>query len=79
MRNILILTILFLTGCQYFQPKEETQETVIARVGEKQLLATNLVDLIPSNLTPMDSAIFVEKFVLDWVKKQLLITKAEKP
>ncbi|MEP0986309.1 peptidyl-prolyl cis-trans isomerase [Ekhidna sp.] len=77
MRNILILTILFLTGCQYFQPKEETQETVIARVGEKQLLATNLVDLIPSNLTPMDSAIFVEKFVLDWVKKQLLITKAE--
>lgn len=77
MRNILILIILFFTGCQYFQPKEETQEKVIARVGDKQLVAANFVDLIPSNLAPMDSSIFVEKFVLDWVKKQLLISKAE--
>ena len=77
MRNILIFNILLLTGCQYFQPKEVTEEKVIAKVGEKQLVQSNLAELIPANLSPADSAVFVEKFVLDWVKKQLMISRAE--
>lgn len=77
MRNILIFNILLLTGCQYFQPKEVTEEKVIARVGEKQLVQSNLAELIPANLSPTDSAVFVEKFILDWVKKQLMISRAE--
>ncbi|MEP1034534.1 peptidyl-prolyl cis-trans isomerase [Ekhidna sp.] len=77
MRNILIFNILLFSSCQYFQPKEEISEPVIARVGDKTLVASNLYGLIPVNLTSTDSAIFVEKFVLDWVKKQLMITKAE--
>lgn len=77
MRNFLIFNIVLFTGCQYFQPKEQTEEKVIARVGEKELVASNLNPLIPANLSPMDSAVFVEKFALDWVKKQLMISKAE--
>ncbi|MEQ9303622.1 MAG: peptidyl-prolyl cis-trans isomerase [Marinoscillum sp.] len=77
MRNILIFNILLLAGCQYFQPKEETQEKVIARVGEKKLVASNIKELIPANLSQSDSAVFVEKFALDWVKKQLMISRAE--
>lgn len=77
MRNILIFNILLLAGCQYFQPKEETKERVIARVGEKELVASNIKELIPPNLSPADSTVFVEKFVLDWVKKQLMISRAE--
>lgn len=77
MRNILIFNILFLAGCQYFQPKEVSEEKVIARVGDKQLVQSNLSELIPANLSPSDSAIFVEKFILDWVKKQLMISRAE--
>ncbi|WP_462252956.1 peptidyl-prolyl cis-trans isomerase [Ekhidna sp.] len=77
MRNILIFSILILGGCQYFQPKEEVSEKPIARVGEKTLVASNLYGLIPANLSPADSIVFVEKFVLDWVKKQLMIAKAE--
>lgn len=77
MRNILILNILLLTGCQYFQPKEETSEKVIARVGEKELVESSLTDLIPANSSSTDSAVFAEKFILDWVKKQLMISRAE--
>ncbi|SNS56684.1 hypothetical protein SAMN05421640_0687 [Ekhidna lutea] len=77
MRNILIFNILILTGCQYFQPKKETAEKVIARVGEKELLETNIQELLPANLSSNDSAVFVEKFVTDWVKKQLMISRAE--
>ncbi|MEQ9468750.1 MAG: peptidyl-prolyl cis-trans isomerase [Ekhidna sp.] len=77
MRNILILNILLLAGCQYFQPKEEIKEKVIARVGEKELVESSLTDLIPANSSAADSAVFAEKFVLDWVKKQLMISRAE--
>lgn len=77
MRHILIFNILLLSSCQYFQPKEETSEPIIARVGDNTLVASDLYGLIPANLTSVDSSIFVEKFVLDWVKKQLMIAKAE--
>jgi len=76
-RNILIFNILLLAGCQYFQPKEVTEEKIIAKVGEKKLVQSNLAELIPANLSPADSAVFVEKFILDWVKKQLMISRAE--
>lgn len=41
------------------------------------MVASNLEGLIPANLSTADSTTFVEKFVLDWVKKQLMIAKAE--
>lgn len=77
MRNYLIFFILINSSCQYFQPKEEVQETVIARAGNEKLNASNLRGLIPTNLSASDSAIFVEKFVDDWIKKQLMISKAQ--
>lgn len=77
MRNILILSLVIITGCQYFQPKEESSELVLASVGSKTLVESDLFGLIPANSNSVDSTIFVEKFTLDWVKKQLMITKAE--
>lgn len=77
MRNSLILSILILAGCQYFQPKKEEAIRIIARVGDKELTHINLVELTPSNLSAADSATFAEKFVTDWVKKQLMIQRAE--
>lgn len=76
MRNFLILLILLNISCQYFQPKEEVQEEVIARSGDQTLTISSLKDLIPPNVSNSDSVIFVEKFVDDWVKKQLMIAKA---
>lgn len=77
MRNILILFILTLAGCQYFQPKVEEKEKIVARVGDKELTESNLFELTPSNLSSIDSATFAEKFITDWVKKQLMIKRAE--
>jgi hypothetical protein len=66
-----------ISGCQYFQPREEAKEPVIARVGDKELLQSDLRALMPVNLSKTDSAAYSEKFVLEWVKKQLMIRKAE--
>ena len=77
MRIIFISFILILTSCQYFQPKEELTEKIIARVGDEQLYESSVTELLPSDLSVADSALFVEKFILDWVKKQLMIARAE--
>lgn len=77
MRYYLILFIVINTSCQYFQPKEEVREKVIAQSGNEELTISNLRGLVPQNLSSIDSAIFVEKFIDDWVKKQLMISKAK--
>jgi len=64
-------------GCQYFQPKQEAPKKVIARVGEATLTASSLSELTPLNSSPADSIVFAEKFVTDWIKKQLMIQRAE--
>jgi len=76
-RSTLTLAIIILTGCQYLQPKEVDNIKIVARVGTKELTEENIRELMPSNSTPSDSAVFVEKFITDWVKKQLMIQQAE--
>ncbi len=77
MRLISIFYILIFTGCQYFQPKEEFNERIIAKVGDEKLLESSVIELLPPGLSATDSTVFVEKFALDWVKKQLMIARAE--
>ena len=76
-RIFLILNIVIIAGCQYFQPKKEGDVKIIAKVGDKTLSLESLRELSPSNLSSTDSATFAEKFVTDWVKKQLMIQRAE--
>lgn len=64
-------------GCQYLQPKQELSVEIVASVGDKTLSVSSLAELSPPNLSPSDSAIFAEKFVTDWIKKQLMIQRAE--
>ena len=77
MRISLIFYVLIFTSCQYFQPKEEFSEKIVARVGDEQLLESSVTELLPAGLSDEDSSLFVEKFALDWVKKQLMIARAE--
>ncbi len=77
MRYLLILLVLTHTSCQYFQPKQVEPERIIAKVGDKVLSEKNLLALTPSNLSLQDSSKYAEKFVSDWIKKQLMIQKAE--
>ncbi len=69
--------ILLTTSCEFLQPREQVRSRVIAKAGGQELFEHNIVGLIPSNSSPNDSAVFVEKFVDDWVKKQLMISRAQ--
>ncbi|MEM6736634.1 MAG: hypothetical protein AAGC64_08450 [Bacteroidota bacterium] len=77
MKYCLVLTLLVFTSCEYLQPKQIEPEKIVARVGEKTLLEQSIAELTPTNLSKADSTTFAEKFVTDWIKKQLMIQKAE--
>ena len=66
---------LLLLGCV---PKiDKPEESPIARVYDKYLNVSDLKDIIPQNLTEMDSLALVKDYIEKWVQKQLILTKAE--
>jgi len=75
MKNLLIiLFIIILTGCSY---DEEQGQRAVARVYDKSLYLDELSGIIPENSSRADSAAIADGYVKEWVKKQLLLKKAE--
>ncbi len=54
------------------------QKTPLARVGDKYLYKEDIPDLFFKEMTPEDSAKYVDNFVRHWVHEQLIVEKAEK-
>ena len=55
--------------------RSKDSDNLIASVNEKVLLRSQLLTSIPSQLK--DSTYFVEKFINDWIRRQLLLSHAE--
>ena len=71
-----ILFALFFTRCEFFRPQEQNDRVPIARAGESYLYLDDLEGLTPKNISSEDSAKLANKYVDDWVKKQLIVDKA---
>lgn len=72
MRDIIIVLVsfLFFSSCIY---KDERK--VIASINEKELELSVVLDEMPNHIE--DSAYFVEKFINNWIRKELLLSHAE--
>ncbi len=70
--------IVFLTGALLLQctKTQVTNDMVVAQVGEKKLLQSELSKIIPTNLEDQDSSLMADEYVRKWVKQELLILKA---
>jgi len=55
---------------------EVVTDLVIAQVGEKKLLQSELSKIIPTNIDEQDSLVMADDYVRKWVKQELLIKKA---
>lgn len=75
-RGLFLLFIVALGSCDFFQRKEQNTEEPIARVYETNLYPSDVQGLISTGTSAEDSAKFAEKFVDDWIRKQLIIAKA---
>jgi hypothetical protein len=70
----LILFFLFF-GCK--QEKGHENDKPLARVHDKYLYESDLKQLFPSNISREDSVTLVKNYINDWIKKQLMLQKAE--
>jgi hypothetical protein len=77
MRYIAIILFLFLglAGCK---EQQETDKKPIARIHNKHLYLSDLKSVIPNNKSKEDSALIAKNYINKWIKKQLLLEKAEK-
>ncbi|HCY00429.1 MAG TPA: hypothetical protein DG754_09850 [Bacteroidales bacterium] len=72
---IAMLFIFLYSGC--INPKKENGEP-IARVYDKYLYISEVEDIFPENISPEDSIQLLMAYTDRWVKKQLLLNRAEK-
>ncbi len=75
---------LFLAGLFLFsgtlscrQLETRTREKSLARVLEQNLYPSDIKDIFPSNVSTEDSLLILQNYVDKWVKKQLILQKAE--
>jgi hypothetical protein len=54
----------------------DTDDKIIAKVGEKTLLQSEIDQIIPKNIEVEDSLLMANDYVRKWVKQELLIQKA---
>jgi hypothetical protein len=55
-----------------------TQESdIVASFGDHQLTQSTIFDIIPDNITPDDSSALAEKYIKDWLIRQIIIDAAE--
>ncbi len=73
--HIVITWVVFITACDSFlkHPEEEP----VARVMDKYLYPSELKELIGPAISPSDSAQIVKNYIDEWIRKQLLLNKAE--
>ena len=78
MKNIIvyIFVVVFFSSCNYFTlKKEESKE--IARVNNIYLYQKDLAKVITNGVSKQDSVLLVNNYINNWVKQQLLLSKAQ--
>jgi hypothetical protein len=73
--RILFLVLVIIAGCK--NTNEEIERIPLAKVHDKFLYDTDIQDLFTINSSKEDSITIAKNFIDEWVKKQLLLDKAE--
>lgn len=76
MKYCLILLLPIALSCEFFKPKETAIEAPIAKSVDSYLYKSDLAGLLPANISTEDSIKLSEKYVEDWIKKQLMISQS---
>ena len=70
----LLFLFLLLIACDI---KDVKDDSVIAKVGDYELRNSDLINVIPTNISEIDSAQLVEKYISNWIINKSLFDKAE--
>ena len=72
-----MLPLFMLVSCDFFKRDQQPTDTVLARSGDNYLYASDVSTLLKGARTAQDSAEIVDKYIEDWIKRQLILEKAE--
>lgn len=72
---VLFSSILAISACQ---EKSKNEGKKVAQLGEKVLYLSEIKAIMPSKIKEKDSLEFIERYVEDWLRKQLLYQEASK-
>lgn len=67
--------IVLVSACQ--KNASNLEELPIARVYDKYLYMSDLNNLLPQNMTEIDSLALVKDYIEKWIQKELILAKAE--
>jgi hypothetical protein len=76
--SLFFLTLISLSifSCSYFK-KEKNKNEIAARVFDKYLDKTDLLNIVPKDVNSKDSEAIVQNYINNWVKQNLILHKAE--
>ena len=57
--------------------KNVKDDSVIAKVGDYELRKSDLINVLPTNISEIDSTQLVEKYISNWIINKSLFDKAE--
>lgn len=75
--NIILFFVILLSACDFIQPKDTVTAEPIARASDSYLYPEDIEGLVPSTISTGDSTDLAEKYVTDWIRKQLMIARAQ--
>ena len=70
-----LVLIIILQSCDYFTIKSDSQP--VARVYDTYLYEEDLKNIFTKNITKQDSILIANNYINNWVKQQLLLSKAQ--
>ncbi|SDW71216.1 hypothetical protein SAMN05444411_10228 [Lutibacter oricola] len=78
MKNIIvyIFVVVLFSSCNYFTLKKE-ESKIVARVNTAYLYEKDLAKVVTNGVSKQDSTLLVNNYINNWVKQQLLLSKAE--
>ena len=72
--DLILFVIFIIAGCSN---NEDIGKKLVAEVGDKKLYSSDVSEVIPSGVEKEDSLVMADDYIRKWVKKELLIQKAE--
>ncbi len=72
----LLVAIIMLQSCNYFTIKNDTRQPV-ARVNNAYLYKEDLKNIFNKDIAPQDSILIANNYINNWIKQQLLLSKAQ--
>ena len=75
LRNLIII-LFFLSACTFLQ-RDDVDDPVLARVYDKYLLSSQVIPVLPKNITGSDSIAFIRNYVEKWIQQQVLLHEAQ--